>query len=206
MDFDQTDKIRRRRRACREMGEDSPSRLNATITAIVVGIYVVGVEAPSVLGRRGHGRSSLGAVRKGVRRAAAVVVVVADGRAAAVVAGDVQGGERRRRRRQRRRQMDGDKAGDRPLAPAALWCWWCWWCWLADYEGPIPVTDVALWHRVQLVPANPTGSRPTHSNPRLSPVHSTSPALPPWLLLPLLPLLSRAPHPRSVPRSSFRAE
>ena len=67
-----------------------------------------------------------------------------------------------------------------------------WWCWLADYEGPIPVTDVALWHRVQLVPANPTGSRPTHSNPRLSPVHSTSLALPPWLLLPRAPLAHTA--------------
>lgn len=64
----------------------------------------------------------------------------------------------------------------------------CWCCWLADYEGPIPVTDVALWHRVQLVPVNPTGSRPTHSNPRLSPVHSTSLALPPWLLLSRAPL------------------
>lgn len=67
-----------------------------------------------------------------------------------------------------------------------------WWCWLADYEGPIPVTDVALWHRVQLVPANPTGSRPTHSNPRLSSVHSTSLALPPWLLLPRAPLAHTA--------------
>lgn len=73
------------------MREDSPSRLNATITAIIVGVYVVGIETSSMLGRRGHGRRSLCSARD---RAGGVVVT--DG-STAVVFADMQGGERRRR-------------------------------------------------------------------------------------------------------------
>lgn len=164
------------------MGEkrNSPSRLNSTITAIIGGVYVVGVEAPSMLGRRGHSSSSFGTVRDRVRFGSSVVVV-AD-RAAIVRVVDVQRGEWGRRRR----QLGGDQVArcwDHSVRSRVTPTGRCWCCWLVDYEGPIPVTDVALWHRVQLVPVNPTGSRPTHSNPRLSPVHSTSLALPPWLLL-----------------------
>lgn len=135
-----------------------------------------------MLGRRGHGSSSFGTVRDRVRfgSSVVVVVVVAD-RAAIVRVVDVQRGEWRRRRR----QLGGDqvlaRCWDHSVRSRVTPTGRCWCCWLVDYEGPIPVTDVALWHRVQLVPVNPTGSRPTHSNPRLSPVHSTSLALPPWL-------------------------
>lgn len=80
------------------------SRLNSTITAIIGGVYVVGVEAPSMLGRRGHGSSSFGTVRDRVRFGSSVVVVVAD-RAAIVRVVDVQRGEWRRRRR----QLGGDQ-------------------------------------------------------------------------------------------------
>lgn len=79
------------------------SRLNSTITAIIGGVYVVGVEAPSMLGRRGHSSSSFGTVRDRVRFGSSVVVV-AD-RAAIVRVVDVQRGEWGRRRR----QLGGDQ-------------------------------------------------------------------------------------------------
>lgn len=129
---------------------------------------VVGVEAPAAMFRRRGWHSgpfliALAVTRVGGGDVVVVVVAAADnGAEGAVAVADVQGRERRRRGWQLLGGGAGGTAG-RSLrrVTAAAWCWR-----LANDEDTFPVTDVALGHRVQLVPGNPTGARPTHSNPR----------------------------------------
>lgn len=74
-------------------------RLNATI-AVILRPRVVGVEAPAMFRRRGHGGRLLSFSFAVTRIGGGDVVVVDDGADGAVGVADVQGGEGRRRGRQ----------------------------------------------------------------------------------------------------------
>lgn len=71
-------------------------RLNATI-AVIFRRRVVGVEAPAMFRRRGHGSRLLGFTVARIHGDTGVVISADDGADSAVVAAEVQRGERRRR-------------------------------------------------------------------------------------------------------------
>jgi len=158
-------------------------RLNATIAVILR--RVVGVEAPAMFRRRRHGDRLFGFA---VTRISGGSGVVTDDCAnGAVVVTDMQGGERRRRGWQLLGgRADGAAGCSLRRVTATAWCW-------RLAKGTLSVTDVALGHRVQLVPGNPTGARPTHSNPRWSPPAMTPLLRSPWLLLPTISRTFRLP-------------
>lgn len=160
-------------------------RLNTTIA--VKFRWVIGVEAPTMFRRWRHGgRLFSFSITLLCSGGGGGVVSADDGAHSAVVVADMQRGERRRRGWQLGGGTDG--AGWQSLRgmTAAARGWW-----LA--KDTFPVTDVALGHRVQLVPGNPTGARPTHSNPRWSPPAMTPLLRPPWLALPTIPRTFRSP-------------
>lgn len=165
-------------------------RLNATIA--VKFRRVVGVETPVAMFRRRRygGLRLLGFTVARIHGDSGVVIAGDDGTKSAVVGADVQRSERRRRGWQLLLGgvvADGAATGwSFRRVTAAAWCW-------RLTKDTFPVTDVALGHRVQLVPGNPTGARPTHSNPRWSPPAMTPPLLrSPWLPLPTIPRTFRS--------------
>jgi len=133
-------------------------RLNATIAVIFR--RVVGVKTPAMFRRWRHGDCLFGFIVARIRGDRRVVIAADDGTDSAVVVADMQRGERRRRGWQLLGGVaDGAAGWSLRRMTTAAWCW-------RLTKGTFPVTDVALGHRVQLVPGNPTGARPTHSNPR----------------------------------------